>query len=171
MIEHVLSHPYSYFYISRDDLRASSSLRLPLTSFPLLAYDQTSAISLTFGHFATAPHTYISTQPFLPSQSPLSTTFSMEFTKAIKLQRQKLLSWPPAPLRWTGHTSCVACMCYSPNGQHLISGSQDLTIRIWDAETGAAVGHPLKGHTGQITSVAYSPDGHHIISGSDNKTI
>jgi hypothetical protein len=56
MIEHVLSHPYSYFYISRDDLRASSSLRLPLTSFPLLAYDQTSATLLTFGHFAT-PHT------------------------------------------------------------------------------------------------------------------
>jgi hypothetical protein len=52
-IEHVLSQPYSYFYISRDDLRASSSLRLPLTSFPLLASDQTLATPLTFGHFAT----------------------------------------------------------------------------------------------------------------------
>jgi WD40 repeat protein len=47
----------------------------------------------------------------------------------------------------------------------------DKTIRIWDAETGAAVGKPLEGHTDCVWSVAYSPDGQHIISGSDDKTI
>jgi WD40 repeat protein len=40
------------------------------------------------------------------------------------------------------------------------------TIRIWDAETGAAVGQPLVGHNGSVTSVACSPDGRRIISGS-----
>jgi len=39
-------------------------------------------------------------------------------------------------------------------------------IRIWDVETGATVGSPLKGHTDNVTSVAYSPDGRYIISGS-----
>src|SRR5258706_406445 len=59
----------------------------------------------------------------------------------------------------------------SPDGRHIISGSDDHTIRIWDAKTGAAVGDPLKGHTHSVRSVAYSPDGRHIISGSDDHTI
>jgi WD40 repeat protein len=54
----------------------------------------------------------------------------------------------------------VWSVAYSPDGQHIISGSDDKTIRIWDAETGAAVGKPLEGHTGLgVWSVAYSPDG------------
>ena len=62
-------------------------------------------------------------------------------------------------------------VAYSPDGHHIISGSEDRTIRIWDAKTGAAVGNPLEGHTDSVYSVAYSPDGHHIISGSQDRTI
>ena len=62
-------------------------------------------------------------------------------------------------------------VAYSPDGHHIISGSYDRTIRIWDAKTGAAVGNPLEGHTSGVLSVAYSPDGHHIISGSFDGTI
>ncbi len=47
----------------------------------------------------------------------------------------------------------------------------DMTIRIWDAETGAAVGNPLEGHTDMVESVTYSLDGRHIISGSYDKTV
>jgi len=60
---------------------------------------------------------------------------------------------------------------YSPDGRWIISGSVDKTIRIWDAETSAAVGKPLEGHSFSVWSVAYSPDGRHIISGSGDKTI
>ena len=62
-------------------------------------------------------------------------------------------------------------VAYSPDGRHIISGSDDKTIRIWDAETGAAVGTPLEEHTDCVNSVAYSPDGRHIISGSYDTTI
>ena len=62
-------------------------------------------------------------------------------------------------------------VAYSPDGYHIISGSDDHTIRIWDAETGAQVGDPLEGHTSSVKSVAYSPDGRHIISGSLDHTI
>ena len=62
-------------------------------------------------------------------------------------------------------------MCYSPNGYYIVSGSIDKTLRIWDAETGSAVGKPFEGHTDGVYSVAYSPDGRHIISGSADKTI
>ena len=62
-------------------------------------------------------------------------------------------------------------VAYSPDGRHIISGSDDQTIRIWDAETGTAVGNTLKGHTYWVKSVAYSPCGLHIISGSSDGTI
>ena len=52
-----------------------------------------------------------------------------------------------------------------------MSGSDDNTIRIWNAESGSAVGKPLKGHTGLVWSITYSPDGCHIISGSLDDTV
>src|ERR1700742_640911 len=97
-----------------------------------------------------APHTYISTPPFLPSESPLSTIFSTQFTKAIKVQGRKLLSWPVQPLQWNGHIGSVTCLSLTPDGCHIVSGSTDKTIRIWDVETGTGVGEPLEGHTGGI---------------------
>ena len=65
----------------------------------------------------------------------------------------------------------MLCVAYSPNGQHIISRSDDKTVRIWDAETGAVIGNPLEGHTGDVYSVAYSPDGKYILSGSADSTI
>src|SRR5258706_3123509 len=117
------------------------------------------------------PHIYISTRPFLPSQSPLSRMFKKKFTRAIKMREGNLSSWPAPPLAWTGHPGVVRSLSYSPNGAHVVTGSYDTTIRIWDAESGAVVGEPLTGHTGRVDSVAYSPDGRHIISGSRDRTI
>jgi WD40 repeat protein len=46
----------------------------------------------------------------------------------------------------------------------------DRTIRIWDAETGDAVGKPLEGHTdGWCGLLLTLPDGRYIISGSGDK--
>src|SRR5258706_240816 len=117
------------------------------------------------------PHIYISTRPFLPSQSPLSRIFDSEFTRAIRMRVGNLSSWPEPPLEWAGHARCVRSASYSPNGASVVTGSDDHTIRIWDAESGVAVGEPLKGHAGGVKSVAYSPDGRHIISGSYDLTI
>jgi WD40 repeat protein len=70
-----------------------------------------------------------------------------------------------------GHSGWVVSVAYSPDGKHIVSGSNDKTVRIWDAETGAAVCDPLLGHSGRVDSVAYSPDGKHIVSGSGDKTV
>ena len=118
-----------------------------------------------------APHTYISTRPFLPSQSPLLNVFNENFTKCIKARQGEMLSWPALPLAWIGHTNTVRSVSYSPDGCHIVTGAFDCTIRIWDAATGAQVGEPLEGHHDYIQSVSYSPDGRHIISGSRDKTI
>src|SRR5258708_24119520 len=119
-----------------------------------------SAISISM------PHTYILVGPFLPLHSLLSATFSVGFTKTMKMQTGKLLSWPVPPLEWIGHGAKVNCISYSPNGQHIASRSLDKTIRIWDAKTGTVVGEPLSGHNSRVESIVYSPNGQHIVSGS-----
>ena len=70
-----------------------------------------------------------------------------------------------------GHTHHVLSVAYSPDGQHILSGSRDSTIRIWDARNGATVGKPLKGHAMAVCSVAYSPNGWYFVSGSWDNTI
>jgi WD40 repeat protein len=70
-----------------------------------------------------------------------------------------------------GHTNWVTSVGFSPDGTHIVSGSYDKTIRIWDVRTGEEVMKPLEGHTGSVASVGFSPDGTHIMSGSYDMTI
>ena len=97
--------------------------------------------------------------------------FNREFTRGIKMRVGNLSSWPASASEWTGHAGPVLSMSYSLNGAHIVTGSSDKTIRIWDAESGGVIGEPLTGHTEVVRSVAYSPDGCHIISGSIDSTI
>ena len=71
---------------------------------------------------------------------------------------------------FTGHTSQVNAVAYSPDGSRIVSGSDDKTIKVWDAVGGAELA-TLAGHTGFVQSVAYSPDGSRIVSGSTDKTV
>ncbi|HMW24285.1 MAG TPA: hypothetical protein PKC59_12685, partial [Burkholderiaceae bacterium] len=66
------------------------------------------------------------------------------------------------------HVNAVA---WSPDGQRIVSGSWDNTLRLWDARTGEPIGQPLKGHGSSVASVAWSPDGQRIVSGSGDNTL
>jgi eukaryotic-like serine/threonine-protein kinase len=70
----------------------------------------------------------------------------------------------------TGHLSSVCSVAISPDGQRIISGSRDKSIKIWDAETCKEL-QTLKGHENWVTCLAVSPDGQRIISGSWDQTI
>ena len=70
-----------------------------------------------------------------------------------------------------GHALAVWSVAVSSDGQRIVSGSTDQTVRIWNAQTGEPIGQPLQGHTGPVWSVAISPDGQRIVSGSDDQTV
>jgi WD40 repeat protein len=71
----------------------------------------------------------------------------------------------------TGHRGTVWSVAFSPDGRRILSGSEDKTIRVWDAETDGGVVEPLKGHSGSVTSAVFSPDRPYIVSGSEGTMI
>ena len=47
----------------------------------------------------------------------------------------------------TGHQSWVRSVALSGDGLHIVSGSDDGTVAVWDLQTGARL-HQLTGHRG-----------------------
>ena len=122
-------------------------------------------------------------QPAVPLISPLPPS-PERFS-----QPEKIEIAPPASLPVTqniktfslkhvliGHSDIINCVAISPNGQTIVSGSDDKTIRVWDSRSGKLL-RVLKAHTGEIIfgigvlSVAISPDGQTLMSGGGDKTV
>ena len=58
----------------------------------------------------------------------------------------------------------MVAVAFSPDGHWLASGSQDKTVRIWDAHGGQQL-HTLS-HDNWVRAVAFSPDGRWLASGT-----
>ena len=117
------------------------------------------------------PHLYLSGLPFSPSRSALTKMVTTKFPNIVQIARGQHQDWPSNQHVLQGHKGPVLSVAFSPDGRHIVSGSRDDTIQVWDAQTGAQVGNPLQGHTSSVSSVAFSPDGRHIVSGSRDDTI
>jgi WD40 repeat protein len=89
--------------------------------------------------------------------------------------------------RLCGHEGRIHALAISSDGRWIASGSgvrktswnyvdgiiqgySDLTLRVWDAETGQEL-HCLRGHESSINCVTFSPDGLRIASGSEDMTV
>ncbi|MBI3795920.1 MAG: protein kinase, partial [Deltaproteobacteria bacterium] len=77
-------------------------------------------------------------------------------------------AWALLPL--TGHTRVVTAVSFSPDGRHIVSGSEDTTLRLWEMKSGQEV-RCFTGHTNLVMSVSFSPDGRYIVSGSADTTL
>ncbi|PVF91464.1 hypothetical protein CPB86DRAFT_850075 [Serendipita vermifera] len=128
------------------------------------------------GMFATCisestPHIYLSALPFSPRNCWVSRQYLGQYPGRLILESGGHKEWPVTQNVLVGHKDGVTCVAFSLDGHHIVSGSHDTTIRVWNAETGQMTAGPFQGHTDWVTSVSFSPDGHHIVSGSHDTTI
>lgn len=68
------------------------------------------------------------------------------------------------------HTDTVRSVNFRPDGNIIISGSFDTTIRLWDIDR-KSIRSTLKGHTFSVMDATFSPDGEMIVSGSSDCSI
>ncbi len=76
---------------------------------------------------------------------------------------------------YTQHTDWISTLAWSPNGKHIVSGSYDKTVQVWNPNT-CTLFHLYNGHSklwqpGRIHGITWSPDSTLIASASDDKTI
>ncbi|KZP22859.1 hypothetical protein FIBSPDRAFT_952434 [Athelia psychrophila] len=144
------------------------------------------------------PHIYLFCIPFAPRASLIKQQYTRALPNTLMIESGMDENWPAFQQVFEGHTGSVYSVAFSLDGQRIASGSQDGTVRIWDAMTGTLVarpftikGHPsyvlpmafspdatgaiiagpLEGHTSTVNSVVFSPDGQRIASGSDDGTV
>ena len=72
--------------------------------------------------------------------------------------------------RFEGHKDDVWSICFSPDGNFVLSSSSDRTIRIWEVASGKEL-RRFVGHLNIVTSVNYFPNGKLVISGSIDATL
>jgi WD40 repeat protein len=67
------------------------------------------------------------------------------------------------------HAASVNSAQFSPDGQLVVTASEDKTARLWNAANGKPLGEPMK-HEGIVSSAQFSPDGQLVVTASLDKT-
>lgn len=70
----------------------------------------------------------------------------------------------------SGHKAAVRALAFSQDGKRLVSGSQDNTVVVWDAETCAMI-KTLRGHDGWVQACGLTGDGRLAVSASHDGRI
>ena len=69
-----------------------------------------------------------------------------------------------AKKNFSGHTALIVSVRFLPDGRHIISGSEDRTMRLWNVETGQEIAC-VTAQNHFTNHVAVSPDGRCAASG------
>jgi WD40 repeat protein len=72
---------------------------------------------------------------------------------------------------WEAHTNSVFTLRYLPGSHHLVSGSRDARLKVWDSRGGYTLMNEVVAHLYAINHLAISPDGKRFVTGSMDKSI
>ena len=84
--------------------------------------------------------------------------------EAVQSAPPWLMNWPQRR-----HAGAVNSICFSPDGEHILTASDDQTARVWDAQTGREL-MQLVGHEGPVSDARFSSDGQRIVTGGKDGT-
>ncbi|KDR72116.1 hypothetical protein GALMADRAFT_36225, partial [Galerina marginata CBS 339.88] len=69
-----------------------------------------------------------------------------------------------------GHTQLIKSIAVSPHGRFIASGSNDGTLRFWNAVTRVQIGSPIP-HSSPVNLVVFSPDGKSVLSVTEDSQV
>jgi tricorn protease-like protein len=99
--------------------------------------------------------------------APDSKTYAWaEESGAVRLRRVN----EDGSRNFQGTAIAADCLAFLPDGQRLVAGFADGSIRIWSTDDGA-LEQVIKIDTHAVTALAVSTDGHWLVSGQDNGTL
>jgi hypothetical protein len=68
-----------------------------------------------------------------------------------------------------GHIYAVNSAVFSPDGERVLTASNDNTARLWEADSGKLLA-TFQSHAGRVNSAVFSPDGRRVLTASEDKT-
>lgn len=116
-----------------------------------------------------APHVYLSALPFTPPDSLVFKQYIPQFPNMLHVCNP-MLHWPDLR-RSMQHSRPVWAVAISPNSRYIVSGCNDGTLWIRNAQSGMLIHGPLHGHQKGIKSITFSADSTFLATGSDDQTI
>ena len=86
---------------------------------------------------------------------------SMEVEKKLEITPYRTMQ---------GHTDAVQGVVHLPDGWHIITCSNDASLRLWDLENGAQIGNSWEddGDQAPVFTIALSPNGKTLVSGGSS---
>ncbi|KAJ6035879.1 hypothetical protein N7540_000158 [Penicillium herquei] len=115
---------------------------------------------------------YSSGLAFAPKTALIGKLFEHELPTRIWRLPDVEESWSAEIQTLESHSGRVLSVAFSPDGQFLVSGSDDSTLKLRDTASGSGIlCKILHGHLDWVRSVAFSPNGEFLASGSDDNTV